>query len=171
MALNLDHPAGFTSRKHPSGMRIYAYADQPGGFVDEKGRPVSHKLAAEAGYDVAALILERDKNSRLAEFRRELDLEYSKKADELAAVAALCGDGIEVKPLKQGGYEVRRDGDKVHTKPLEFEAAKRMVEGLRGDEDEAEGTTIAAPAAVAGGKARGSQGAASSPTGAVSDLM
>lgn len=172
MALNLDHPAGWTSRKHPSGMRIYAYLDQPGSYLDEKGRPIGHKLAKEAGYDVDQAILERDKNLRLAEFRQQLDREFSDRAAELDAMAELSGDGIEARPLKAGGYEVLRDGDKVNAAPLDFDEAKRLVEGLRNDEDPADGEAPAAEeAGAAAAKGSGEGTEKGKDGGGLADLM
>lgn len=172
MALDLDRP--FTSRKHPSGVRIYMHLDQPGTYYDERGRNVSHKMAADCGFDVSRALIEQDKKNRLDEYRKQLDREFATRSAELDMAAELSSedDGIAVVPLPAGGFKVTVDEQVVTNHPLSIEEAEKLVEGYRSGEDETENPAPAAAEERPAGSAGASEGATPQPDrGGVSDLM
>ena len=169
MALDLNRP--FTSRKHPSGVRIYMHFDTPGAYFDESGRPVAHKLARAAGFRVDRDLIDRDKKHRLDSFRQELEQEFAGRSEELDRAAALCDEEFRVTPMGAGGFKVERDGQLISEKSLSIGEAEELVEGLRDGEDETNGATVAAEKSGAGAAPGGGEAAAAGSDGGLSDLM
>lgn len=172
--MSIDLNRGVTSRKHPAGVRIYMYLDEPGGYYDERGRAVNRKMARAAGFDVDRDVINQEKNARLTQYRRELDAEFASRSAELdrAGEMSAQGDGIAVIPLGAGGFKVTVDERTVTDHPVTIEEAEKLVEGYRDGEDPQDGEApAAAEEGAAGPKGSGKGAAPESDRDGISDLM
>lgn len=73
----IDYDKGVLKRKHPAGLDVYMYVNEPGVFRNGHGNEVDKELAREAGYEVDRLVKERRRRARVAEATKMIDEEFS----------------------------------------------------------------------------------------------
>lgn len=95
----LDLNRGVTTRKHPSGVYVSQYDDDPGTYLDPRGKPVAPELAKQAGFDIEKDKVAKLKLLKLAEYKKQLDAEYATAEETLARELS-----------KNGGHDIRHVG-------------------------------------------------------------
>ena len=127
MAFNIDLNRGVTECRHPTGLRIFMYDDDPGVYIDVNAGPVDEQLALVAGYNV----------KKYAEMKR-LDsdvavLEQAKKAlvtDGVRELMETRGNYALVKV--GGGFVVESGGKPVGQPPYSEDIARQTFLQLAG---------------------------------------
>lgn len=125
----IDRNRGCTIRFHRAGMRVVMYHDSPGEYFDEKGKPLTDEIAKSAGYDVASLKKEREKQDKMKAFRAKLDAEYAAKED---AIAREMGESLyKVKHVGGGQYAIlSADGERITQHALSRDEAEKLLTEL-----------------------------------------
>lgn len=159
MAIDADR--GITRRKHATGIYIVAYNDTPGIYYDDRGVPISQKLAREAGFNVDRDMRLQQKNSLLEQRRKELEREFAEdEAKLMQQVNDESEDGLEIRTLEAGGYAVFREGMALtQGQVLTYDQAAALVEDLRSEASQSDTAGAAEepqpPRAPAGGAGAG----------------
>ena len=133
--MSIDADCGVTIRRHPSGIWLNMYKDEPGVFLNDYGEPVNNQLAAEAGFDVAKLKKLKERQERIAAAIADIDKEYEAQP---GAVVERHGDFAMV-TLGKNRYNILDvDGKVLNEAPLSRKEAERiitmMVAGEQSDE-------------------------------------
>lgn len=127
----IDYDRGVIIKTHAaSGMSVYMYLDQPGVYLDAYERPVSEKLAIEAGYDVQVYGKERIKRERMAQAMLAIEQEL---ADADAQEAKIVSDiaGYKLVDIGLGRFNVVDPDDNVlNVIPLPHEQADLLRKKL-----------------------------------------
>lgn len=166
MSLDLDR--GVIKRTHPSGMHVCMYKDTPGIFYDSKGRLVKNELAQGAGFRVAELIRQREKQLRLAEYRGKLESEFEAEEQRLARAASEdLGGGIEVRAVGRD-YAVFQGDERLTSVPLTLDEAKALAKSLAPESDDAGNETDDQTAAAESTASAGTAGRAGAKAGRTS---
>jgi hypothetical protein len=97
MALDLNR--GVIHRFHPNGMRISMYLDDPGTYLDDRGKAMAEELAKAAGFNLDKHRRDKLKQLKLAEYKKTLDAEYASQEEALAQELS-----------RNGGHDVRSVG-------------------------------------------------------------
>lgn len=162
MAIDADR--GITRRKHPTGIYVIAYNDVPGVYYDDRGVPISQKLAREAGFNVERDLRLQQKNNLLEQRRKELEAQFAEDEAKLVQSVNDDSDDLEIRALEAGGYAVFRDGASITASSvLTYDQAVSLVENMRNEaaEDDAPAAADQGPAPAKASASAGTGKAAS----------
>lgn len=134
----IDYDRGVTHKRHPSGLDVYMYKDQPGVFLNAFGREVTPDLAAAAGFDVDRLLKEKTKRERMALAMAAIEEEFEGEAKQVKSKGEFKAVHVGF-----GRHNVLdADGNKLNPRPLTKEEALKLLEqmtagsGSEGEEKE-----------------------------------
>lgn len=127
--IKIDLDRGVRLSKDPrTGMEVYMYLDSPGEYLTPQGSHCPDAVAAAAGYDIESLGKEKIKREKLAEFQRQLDVEFSGEADR--TVLAERGD-FKLVEVGTNGNVIITDNDKSLTAlPMPRSLGEELFEKL-----------------------------------------
>lgn len=78
MAFQIDYNRGVEIRRHgASGMDVYMYYDDPGVYLTAHATRLGDDVASGAGYDVAALSMEKRKRAALAAAHQAIEAQFA----------------------------------------------------------------------------------------------
>lgn len=130
--MGIDRDRGCTIRFHPSGFRVAMYKDAPGEYLDERGEPLSEKIAEQAGYDVHSLARERAKKRRLEQYKARVEEEFATEQEDVETLLSVPESGLEVKHIGKGKYAIMDDaGNRLTKKPLTKAEAETLINDLK----------------------------------------
>lgn len=130
MAINRNR--GCTIRFHPSGFRVIMYKDAPGEYLDERGGPMTEKVAEQAGFDVKSLRRERMKRKRMDEYKAKVEAEFATEQEDVETLLSVPESGLTVKHVGKGKYAIVDDaGTRLTQKPLGKAEAEVLINDLR----------------------------------------
>lgn len=128
----IDRARGCSIRIHSAGFRVVMYKDAPGVFYDERGQKVSEAVAAQAGFDTETLGRERQKQERMAEFRKQVEAEFATEQEDTEKLLSMPSEGLHVKHIGGGKYAIMDDdGNRLTQKPLTKDEAHTLIEDLQ----------------------------------------
>lgn len=127
MPKNIDYDRGVVKRKHPSGLELYMYMDEPGTYRNAFGNEVEETLAKEAGFKVDSLRLAKLKKERMAEAMSQIEAELADEKREVVKEK----DGFKVVSIGLGRHIVEGpDGTSLTDTPIPKEMAETILERL-----------------------------------------
>jgi hypothetical protein len=134
VTVNLNR--GVTKRTHPKdGVQVCMYKDSPGLYMNIHGDELTDEFAAEAGFDIAALEKERQKQEKLAAAQLKVEKEYSAVEGEVVETAGI----FEIVCCNENNdqYDVREKGTKKfrNREHLKKEQAVNFAKSLKGGQD------------------------------------
>lgn len=131
----IDYDRGVTHKRHPSGLDVYMYKDQPGVFLNAFGREVTPDLAAAAGFDTDHLLKEKAKRERMALAMAAIEEEFEGEAKQVKAKGE-----FKVVHVGFGRHNLLDpDGNKLNPRPLTKEEALKLLEQVaKGSDTEGE---------------------------------
>lgn len=127
----ISRSRGCTIRFHPQGFRVIMYKDTPGEYLDEQGRPLTAKLAKEAGFDTDTLGKEKAKQTKLDKARERIEKEFATEMEKVEKELS-GGDGERtVKHIGNGMYAIMDvDGTRMTQDPLNKDQAHALLKDL-----------------------------------------
>lgn len=129
MAFNIDYNRGVMMTRHPSGIEVFMYLEEPGKYLSAHGTPVSEKLAKEAGMDTEKFRKQRIVTEKMAEHRQKVLAELEIAQQDRVVVAEQ--GGFSVVDLGQDRHQVLDpDGTVLTAEPLPKEAALGLLDQL-----------------------------------------
>lgn len=127
----IDRNRGALIRKHPAGMRVAMYYDNPGEFFDENGVQVSEEVAQRAGFDVGKMAKQRRKQKLLREFQERLDREFEETSNRVDQAAESDGEGVYIRYEREGKYSLRdADGERLTPGEADLDSMKELYESV-----------------------------------------
>lgn len=130
MAVDLDR--GVVMRNHRQGFKVCMYADQPGVYYTISGKEVPEAVAAEAGFNVSKLSMERSRREKLSQLQQQVDEEFGALAEGAAVFEA---GGYAVVHNGDGGFGIKDpDGNMLTDKSLPRDQAVTLAKQLANEE-------------------------------------
>lgn len=124
--INLDR--GVETRRHPSGIEVNMYIDEPGVYLSSHGTELPEAIAKGAGFPVEDLALAKLKKERLAEAHAKIEREYSVDGD-VESVVKETDNGWKLVGYGKGRFNVvDPEGNKLSPTPLTQDIAETVFD-------------------------------------------
>lgn len=127
----IDFDRGVHIRNHDQlNIQIFMYVDDPGVYLTKFGSSIPEVLAQEAGFDVGHLAKLRERKSRMAAAREQIEAELAAYDDGAETVKATKA-GFTLVDIGGARYIVRdADGHNLTGAPLNLEMGKKLLDKL-----------------------------------------
>lgn len=112
--MGIDLNRGVTHRKHPQGFNVYMYKDRPGDYYDAHEKPLSDKIASDAGFDVQRLKIEAQKLAMKSDAMASIEAQFVQQSAMLDTLIERVQPGGEyaVRDLGRGKWQIESaDGE------------------------------------------------------------
>jgi hypothetical protein len=140
-AIDLDR--GVTHSRHPSGMDIYMYKDDPGVYYTAKGAQVPPAVAAHAGFDVKRYEKARQRKIYLAQAAETINRQQGEDEENEVVREE---QGFQIIHLKHGRHQlVSPAGDEILPEPQPLEMVELVLKDFLNPVDTGEEETPKVP--------------------------
>lgn len=119
-ASKIDLDRGVVIRKHPTGVEVFEYKDDPGVYLNTFGKVVHDDLAKEAGYDTGKQAKAKLRKERMAEALARIEAELADGDGEAGDRKVVNErDGFKVVDIGLGRFIIEDpDGGNLTKQPL-----------------------------------------------------
>lgn len=137
MPRNIDFNRGVTIRKYtPTNMYVYMYKDTPGVFLDPHGKPVHHKMAQAAGFDVTTLLKEKHKREKMRDAMSQIEAELELADTSVGEIVLEERGGYKLVDRGYGRADVMDGENRLTPVPVPVQEAQIMLGHLAPDDKE-----------------------------------
>ena len=131
----IDLDRGVTKRAHPAGVVVCMYKDDPGVYLDTSGKPLSEKIALEAGFPVDQYAKERQRRERVQAALAEINEEFGNVPVDHVVLSV---SNYKVVHAGNGGFVLKDEDDTVLTpnamdKNSAIKLARKMAANEKAD--------------------------------------
>jgi hypothetical protein len=122
---NVDADRGYMLMKHPSGVEVYMYLDDPGVYLNAFATEVPEEFAAQAGFPVEKYAKLKLRRVKMAQAQALIDAELM--ADEDVRKVLKVINGFQLIKLPMDRYQILDPDGVALTQPI---AGKEAVERI-----------------------------------------